>query len=566
MTAEVATATPESWHARAIAAERGGDRAAAKALIAQGLAEHPGNADLLNSAGNLAMRRDELDDAIERFTAALKARPGWIDAAINLGIALSGANRPLDAIAAMRPFEDAGGKVTRYCSARAAAERQAGHPAMAARWYDRCLALEPRHRRGLHGRARTALERGEADTLARIDSALTVNPGDADLWLAKAQALDVEGEALAAREIAAQLVQQAPYWLEGLRFLAQLRHALGEDDWTSHFAEAAQRVPNDPNIVADHIAVLAGLDEAAAAAAIAAAARERFPAEARFALLEAINAGAAGDDARADAIFAGLALATPDRWLQEARHRLRQQDSDRALSLLDEVQSARPWDISAWALRGIAWRLAGNDRAAWLHEQAGLVALLPLADGDKVLASAIARLHELHDRSPMPLGQSLRGGSQTRGILFHRTEPEFTALAQAVAATLDRYREALPAADPAHPLLRHRDAPWSILGSWSVRLHGGGDHHTAHIHPQGIVSSACYLILPEGRKADDGALELGRPAPDLRLDLGPVRVIEPEVGHLALFPSTLYHGTTPFGTGQRMTVAFDVVNSNGLPA
>ena len=38
-----------------------------------------------------------------------------------------------------------------------------------------------------------------------------------------------------------------------------------------------------------------------------------------------------------------------------------------------------------------------------------------------------------------------------------------------------------------------------------------------------------------------------------------VHVIEPAAGHLALFPSTLYHGTTAFSAGERMTVAFDVV-------
>lgn len=561
MTAAVASATPESWHARAIAAERGGDRAGAQTLIEQALAEHPGHADLLNSAGNLAMRRGDPAEAIRRFSTALEARPGWIDAVINLGIALTGADRPFDAIAAMKPFEDTGSKVARYCSARAAAERRVDNPEMAARWYDRCLALEPRHIRGLHGRARTAIERGEPEALTRVEAALAENPGDADLWLAKAQALDVAGEALAAREIAAQLVEQAPHWLEGLRFLAQLRHAAGESDWASHYAEAAGQVPHDPNIAADHIAILTGLDEAAAAAEIAAAARNRFPGEPQFALLEAVNAGAAGEDTRAEAIFAGLALATPDRWLQEARHRLRQRDSERALALLDQVLAARPWDISAWALRGLGWRLAGDDRAAWLHEQEGLAVMVPLADADTVLPPAIERLHRLHDTSPMPLGQSLRGGTQTRGILFHRTEPEFAALHRATLATVEAYRAQLPGRDDSHPLLRHRDASWRILGSWSVRLHGGGDYHTAHIHPQGIVSSACYLILPQDRGPGDGALELGRPAPDLRLDLGPVSVIEPQPGHLALFPSTLYHGTTRFAAGQRMTVAFDVVSS-----
>jgi len=35
-------------------------------------------------------------------------------------------------------------------------------------------------------------------------------------------------------------------------------------------------------------------------------------------------------------------------------------------------------------------------------------------------------------------------------------------------------------------------------------------------------------------------------------------VIKPERGKLALFPSTLYHGTRNFAEGERMTVAFDV--------
>jgi hypothetical protein len=48
-------------------------------------------------------------------------------------------------------------------------------------------------------------------------------------------------------------------------------------------------------------------------------------------------------------------------------------------------------------------------------------------------------------------------------------------------------------------------------------------------------------------------------------------VICPREAHLALFPSTLYHGTTPFGAAssgaaERMTVAFDVVTSNEGPA
>ena len=549
---------PQEFFIRAQEAERAGNAAQAQALLAQGLEAHPGHADLLNSSGNIALRMGNPVAAADFFQQALDARPGSVDFAINLGIALCGANRPRDAIAALAPFEDEGRGAPRYCSARAAAERQASRPNEAAKWYDQCLKLDPQHGRALHGRARVAIERGEADAVARVDAALAVNSGDADIWLAKAQALDVAGDSAGAREIAQQIVEQAPHWLEGLRFLAQLRHAAGDKEWANHYTFSALSVAQDPNIPADHFATLSGLDYHAEASDVAAQARARFPQIPQFALLEAIGAGAAGDDDRAEGIFAGLLLDTPDRWLHEARHRVRLKQLDRAQAALERVLTTDPWNISAWALRGIAWRLAGDDRAQWLHEQEELVQLQPLVDADRVLPGAIERLHDLHDGSPMPLGQSLRGGSQTRGILFDRLEPEFAALKQAIQATLENYRAKLPPRDDAHPLLRHREIPWRILGSWSVRLLGGGDHHTAHIHPQGIVSSACYLILPEGRADGDGALEVGRPAPDLRLDLGPVKTIEPKEGHLALFPSTLYHGTTPFSAGQRMTVAFDV--------
>jgi tetratricopeptide (TPR) repeat protein len=547
------------WLGRARTLVQAGDIAGARALLADAMRAYPTEPMLANAAGDLAIKVGDIELAERHFAAARKHGPANIEYALNHAIALQKLGRPVDAVAALTTIEASGRGLPKYCGVRASCHRDAGQLEEAARWFDAAVAANPQYALALHGRARVALERGERSALAHIDAALAVKPGEADLWLARAQALDVVGETVSAREIAEQLVEQAPHWLEGLRFLAQLRHAAGEANWASHYAAAAQSLPQLPQIPLDHIALLAGLDLAVEATEVAARARSSFPGVEQFALLEAVNAGFAGDDARAEQIFASLAMAGADRWTQEARHRIRQGDTDRALAAVDKALVERPWDIAAWAMRGLAWRLASDDRATWLHEQDGLVALMPLVDAEAVLGPAVERLHELHDHSPMPLGQSLRGGTQTRGNLFDRTEPELARLQQAILQTVDTYRAQLPPQDDAHPLLRHRDAPLHILGSWSVRLHGGGDHHTAHIHPQGILSSACYLILPQGRAPGDGALEIGRPAPDLRLSLGPLRVIEPQVGHLALFPSTLYHGTTPFGAGQRMTVAFDVI-------
>jgi tetratricopeptide (TPR) repeat protein len=554
----------QQLRAQAQAEEQSKGPTASLALVDKALAgaSNP-PADLWNFAGNIAMRAGGFIEAAKRFGTAATIDPARAEFAINQAIALGRAEDHRGALKALTAYEAQGASDVRYCSVRANAARSAGELNEAAQWYDRALTLDPHHKKAMNGRARVAIERGERDALARFDAALRVDQGNADLWLGKAQSLDVEGDTDGALTIALQLAQQAPSMTEGLRFLAQLRLAAGDEDFAAPYREAASKAPQDPNIPYDHIAQLAGLDRTKEAAEVAAQARARFPQIPFFALLEAVHAGSAGDDDRAEAIFAKLTVDTPERWLNEARHRIRRGEWEQAENELDKVVAQEPWSISAWALRGIVWRITGDERHEWLHGQDGLYRLMPLERADDVLPDAIAKLHELHDGSPFPLGQSLRGGTQTRGRLFQRLEPEYAALKQAIEATLENYRSGLPASDPAHPLLRTRDGDWRILGSWSVRLEGGGDFHTAHIHPQGVISSALYCQLPDlaaGEEPLSGALELGRPPPDLRLDMGPLTTLEPQEGHLALFPSTLYHGTRPFAENRRMSVAFDVVS------
>ncbi|MCH2488500.1 MAG: putative 2OG-Fe(II) oxygenase, partial [Erythrobacter sp.] len=455
----------------------------------------------------------------------------------------------------------AGERTARYWSVRANAERAAGAIAQASRSYDRCLALEPNHPRALHGRARIALERGEEDTPARFDRALSVNPRDADLWLGKAQAMEIAGDIAGARNLVEQILAQAPGWKDGLHLLAQLNLAESRSDFADHYATAAKRMPRYPAIPIAHANLLAVHDRFDDAMRVASEARERFPGDQMLALLEASYSGSSGGDERAETLFAALELDTPDRWLQEARHALRLNAVERAHDLLDRAERQAPWNVSLWALRGLAWRLSGDERVQWLYRPDEAIRALELGGADDLIERAVAILRDLHARSFLPVGQSLRGGTQTRGRLFDRTEPVFGELRVAIESALERYRRDLPAADPSHPLLRHRDAGFRLAGSWSVRLTGGGNFHIAHIHPEGVVSSALYLVVPDEASGPEqsGWLELGRPPPDMRLDLPPVATIRPEPGRLALFPSYVFHGTTPFGKAERMTVALDGV-------
>jgi Putative 2OG-Fe(II) oxygenase len=146
--------------------------------------------------------------------------------------------------------------------------------------------------------------------------------------------------------------------------------------------------------------------------------------------------------------------------------------------------------------------------------------------------------------------------------LLWRLEPEARRLRLELEDALDSHWQQLPAEDSAHPLLKHRNRRPRLRGSWSVRLTGGG-FHLSHMHPHGLLSSASYWALPDSDPTDPqaGILELGRPPKELGLDLEPLAILEPKPGHLALFPSTLMHGTRPFPKGERLTLAFDVVAS-----
>jgi hypothetical protein len=155
----------------------------------------------------------------------------------------------------------------------------------------------------------------------------------------------------------------------------------------------------------------------------------------------------------------------------------------------------------------------------------------------------------------------VRGGTQTDGQLFPRTEPEIRDLRRAVVEVVAEHIAQLPPRDPAHPVLSpRRDARVRFTGSWSVRLTGGG-RHISHIHPMGWFSSAFYLVVPpaDARGPEPaGWLTLGEPPAELKLDLPPLRLIEPKPGRLVLFPSLMWHGTRPFDAGERLSVAFDV--------
>ncbi|WP_230772616.1 putative 2OG-Fe(II) oxygenase [Sphingomonas sp. Leaf4] len=538
----------------ALAAAARGDDAAAARGFAQAVAAFPGDAALLNSAGNFHAGAGRPADALALFDRALALDPALGEAAINRAVVLTRLGRAGEAAAALTARQATLAAIPRYWTTRAAAETAGGDLRAAAASHAEQLRRDPGNRRALHGRARTALDRGDDGAVAWYDAALAVTPGDPWLLHGLAQALEAAGDRAGALALSAQLAGQLPQWIDALELHAALRWAAGDRaEFCDHYAAA---VPHHADGAAERswAAMLAGVDRHAAAAEILARSRARIGARDPLLLDEAVYRGEAGDDAGAAAIFAIAPPATPDWQIAAARQALRTARPDVAEALLAQALGVRPDDVMAWSLRDLAWRVMDDPRHLWLHGDPVLVQERLLDLSHDAHAAAVTMLDTLHDRAAMPIGQSVKLGSQTRGALFQRDEPAVRAVAQAVDRAIERYRHALPDAHSAHPLLRSRDAPWRVAGSWSIRLSGAG-RHAPHVHPHGLLSSAAYFAVPAG---DPGVLELGRPPANLRLDLPPLRTIVPRVGHCVLFPSTLFHGTRPIATGKRMTVAFDV--------
>lgn len=441
-------------------------------------------------------------------------------------------------------------------------EGDIGEATAAAAAFDHALALRPGDPIALKGRARMALERAETDVLRRYAAALRAVPGDRHLILEQTEARLAGGDETAIDDFAL-FAGGMPAWTEGQIALARMRlETRRDDDYAGSVRALLMEQPRRPDLWQQFVELLSGCDLHEAAADAARDARAAGAGGEALLLREAVEAGWAGDLDRAERLFAALPANLPGRAIHDAVHQVRRGGLEVARASIERALAERPADIDAWAIAELIYRALGDPRAVWLSGQAGLVRTFDLPLAPARLEAIRKLLHDLHRNGVQVVGQSVREGTQTRWRLLDRLEPELAELKAAIKSALADYLAGLPPRDDGHPLLRHRDAPLTITGSWSVRLSGGG-HHISHVHPKGLISSACYFEVPD--VPDEGCLELGRPPAGLLPGLSPLHVIAPRPGQLTLFPSYLHHGTTRFAVGRRLAVAFDVNRRRAPP-
>lgn len=499
-------------------------------------------------------------NAATAATAALRSVPPGDPAALYRAGALAvraghdEAVLPILTAASARYPRDA--RLAQVCGLAA---RNLGDLAAALGAFERAHALAPTDALIAHSLARCRLEAGVSAVVA-FAAALRLAPRDGSVIQGMAAARFAAGDGPGAEAEIDRVLRSEPLWLEGHATLARLRHIAGDpDDLRSYRAALAVR-PRDAELWLAFAATVLLAERYDMLASVVSEARGAIGRSPALDLYDAIAADETGQSALASRLFAQLsAPSEPHAMVWHVRHLLRTARIDEAAALA-ERGIGRAGGRILWPYLALVWRLRGDPRWRWLEGREEFVRVFDLDLSTAELARLAAHLRALHIARRQPLDQSVRGGTQTDGPLFSRTAPEIVDLRRQVDAAITAYVAALPPPDGRHPLLSPPRDRLRFAGSWSVRLTDGG-YHADHVHPQGWISSALYVALPEPA-GKDGWLTLGS-SRALLPDLAPFREIEPRPGRLVLFPSTMWHGTRRFTAGERLTVAFDVALLEG---
>jgi len=433
--------------------------------------------------------------------------------------------------------------------------------AAALRETEHVLKLNPNLSGALHLKARLELDGGCGNAVASYTKAKEHDPTDFSITQGLAAAIWNRDGAVAALHFLDAQLETQPEWLAGWELRARIAWQSGQaEEALSGYQRACSLVPMNDMLWMRRLEDVAKMEGSSKSIEIALqrGGLLELPPLLRGALAEITST--AGDLQNADALFDSLSENQMPH-ISYVRHLIRKHQYAKALELA-ERHAMHFNDMDSWVYVWTLWRVLGDSRLDWFNAQGRLVSYVDISEFQTLQGQLVQKLKQLHAQMAQhPFDQSPRGGTQTDGHLFARTDPEIIMLRSLVHDAVKQVVAGLPPVDPTHPFLSGPRHTLSYTGSWSIRLQNSG-FHEAHYHSQGWMSSALYVALPDtlGNSVDSaqGWLELGKPPHDLGLDLEPLTLIEPKVGRLALFPSILWHGTRPFPEGERLTVAFDI--------
>lgn len=562
-------AAVDALHLMALIRKQQGDPDGAHQLFDRCLDIAPSRADIQANFGNLHRQQGHLEQAIARYRAALQIDANFRPARLALTRALCRSGQGEAACEQARALLQSDRNDTEAWNALGNAERLNGRPEAAERAFRTALELAPGYVVARHnlGALLGQQDRSE-EALVELDRAVADGIRGLEIDLNRAGTLIALGRLDEAEALLQQTADTTPESVEAQTLLARLRFMRGRDDYAAVYAAAVEDHPHNPLLAIGYSRVLRG-------AGAFATARQAVSRRAHQ-----------SDDPRLLAELAAIALDTgqyADALAMTQQALEREPDSlafgDLAIDVLvcngqleearERIAEARQRaPLNQWyvAMQATVARLLGDPLYTELYDYDRFVRCYDLdtPDGWSSLQSFHADLAQALDKrhrfASQPLDQSLRNGTQTARGLLGDPDPTIRALLRELRAVVEQYLVDI-GHDAAHPFLGRNQGAFEFSGCWSVRLQHGG-YHLNHVHPEGWISSAYYVDVPPevaDAQARPGWIQFGQPRFPLP-GADAERYLQPRPGRLVLFPSYLWHGTTPtVGRDARLTVAFDAI-------
>lgn len=428
---------------------------------------------------------------------------------------------------------------------------------VATRFFRKAAELAPHDPLIAHGYARVVMEAG-LPARHLFDIAHRLAPADGAVLIGRSAAQLAEGDVLNAMSDLEAVLSRNAAWQEGHSALSRLRWMVGDHGrFTASLDRALEQTPNSPLLWSQLILTRMQAKQYRHVLDAIAFARGALGIPDAFLFIEACSIAELDLTSEADRLF--KIIGNDDNAMiieHKIRHLLRAGRPDEARDFADQFLEG-PTRTIVLPYAYVAWRLLSDSRWDDVVNNPQLLGIYDITNQLPSLDELADTLLGLHVSQHEPLEQSLRGGTQTDGPLLSNIAPSIQHLRRAIYDVTQLHIEGLGgiAQAPGRPTKEIR-----LVGSWSVRLRGTG-HHANHIHQAGRLSSALYISLPtqeEMGPSPAGWFTLGQPPEELKTGLPAIRIVEPKPGRLVLFPSTMWHGTNAFLSGERLTVAFDI--------
>lgn len=528
----------------------------------------PAAAQALERARGL-MRAGRFAEAEQAYRAVLAREPECAPAGAALARLLTGSGRPAEGEAAVRRFAQAERVWPEALSARAAALKAMDRKAESLADYMLAARLDPKSGVAAHNVASGLGDAGRDEEAAlEAERAFALGLDAPETWLVYGRSLQGLRRLEDAERAFRNAVARRPTYADALRDLCQLiwMRSGQAGEALAPLEQALAAAPGDGSLAGVKVRLLAHMAGEAQALDFGRAMLERTPGDLRLRLDVAQLALKEEPELGLRLALDVLGRSPRDPAVRRvlAHAHLAVGEAGKAAEVAQGLLAENPADQEAAASLATAWRLAGDERyrQLWDYERLVRPQTIDTPKGWSNLAAYLDELRgaltDLHDFQAHPIEQSVRGGSQTTRNLLHVQHPAIAAFFEAIQGPISAYRAAVGEGDD---VFRSRNfGGHRVLGAWSVRLKPGG-FHVDHIHPQGWISSACYIEVPEAvGEGYAGWLRFGAPPLPTRPVLEAEHFVRPEPGLLVLFPSYMWHGTVPFGgDAPRMTIAFDLI-------